>query len=174
MPDARDAVPPRYSRRPLPAERHLPGRTPRPLGAGRHGAAADVDPGAWESSEAFLHGADLWNRRFFWEAHEAWEEVWRAAGRDSHAGRFLQGLILLAAAAVKHELGAPGPAARLAARGGRRLAEARVSHPRFEAAEFAAAVEAWVRGARAIPPRIRLGPPARLDPGGPDRRRAGR
>jgi hypothetical protein len=173
MPDARDAVPPRYSRRPLPAERHLPGRTPRSLGAGRHGAAADVDPRAWETCEAFLHGADLWNRRFFWEAHEAWEEVWRAAGRDSHAGRFLQGLILLAAAAVKRELGAPEPAARLAARGARRLAEARVARPRFEAADFAAAVEAWVRGAREASPLLRLGPPASLDPADPDRRRAG-
>jgi hypothetical protein len=146
---------PRYSRQPLPAERHLPGRTPRPRDAGG-GVGIQSDPEQWETSEAFRRGADLWNHAFFWEAHEAWEEIWRAVGRRTRAGSFLQGLILLAAAAVKREIGAPGPASRLAARGAGRLREAGVSQPPFDAPAFAEAVETWVRGTRAEPPLLRL------------------
>jgi hypothetical protein len=146
---------PRYSRQPLPAQRHLPGRTPRPReAAGRGGVQPDQKE--WEASEAFLRGTDLWNHAFFWEAHEAWEEIWRAVGRRSRAGAFLQGLILLAAAAVKRETGAPGPASRLAARGARRLREAGIARPPFDAPGFAAAVETWVRSTRAEPPPLRL------------------
>lgn len=41
-------------------------------------------------------GIWLFNARRFWEAHEAWEQDWLAAGGDPK--RFLQGLIQLAAA----------------------------------------------------------------------------
>jgi hypothetical protein len=117
--------------------------------------------GAWWTREDFLRGAELWNRRLYWEAHEAWEAPWRAAGRETPLGRFLQGLILLAAAGVKHERGAPGPARRLAARGARRLRDAGVPGPPFDALAFAKAVEAWVGGARSAPPRLRLEAPRR-------------
>ena len=163
MPDARDAAHaddalPRYGERPLPTRRHLPGRTPRPrpAEASPRRLAPAFDPAAWRTCEDFLHGTDLWNRRFFWEAHEAWEEPWRAAGRNTPVGRFLQGLILLAAAALKHELGAHGPARRLGARGARLLREARSPKFPFDATAFAAAVEAWVGGARSTPPLLRL------------------
>jgi hypothetical protein len=123
---------------------------------------AQLDPtGPWRG-EPFLRGVELWNRRAFWEAHEAWEEPWRAAGRASPLGRFLQGLILLAASGVKYERGAHGPARRLAARGARRVQEANGVQPPFDAPAFAAAVEAWVAGVEPAPPKLRLGPsPAR-------------
>jgi hypothetical protein len=161
MADERDAAAadealPRYSRRALPAQRHLPGRTPRPRAS--DGWAAQLDPRAPFCCEAFLHGVDLWNHRFFWEAHEAWEDPWRAAGRESPLGRFLQGLILLAAAAVKRELGAAGPARRLAARGARGLRSKPGVQPPFDASAFAAAVDAWVSGLRSAPPPLRLDP----------------
>jgi len=163
MPDARDAAPaedapPRYTCRPLPLARHLPGRTPRPRApeAAPRGAAASFDPAAWWSCEDFLHGVDLWNRRFFWEAHEAWEAPWREAGRDTEVGRVLQGLILLAAAALKHELGAGGPARRLAVRGARLLREARAPRIGFDGPALASATRAWIEGARAAPPVLRL------------------
>lgn len=163
MPDSRDAAPadealPRYTVRPLPARRHLPGRGPRPddTEEGLHASAARFDPRAWWTCESFLYGIDLWNRHFFWEAHEAWEKPWRAAGRDTPLGRFLQGLILLAAAALKQELGARQPARRLAARGARRLREARVAKPCFDVPAFAAAVEAWTHGTRPTPPLLQL------------------
>jgi uncharacterized protein len=49
-----------------------------------------------EFAPLFLRGVDLFNKRKFWEAHEAWEELWLAA--ESDVVQFLQGLIQLAAA----------------------------------------------------------------------------
>jgi predicted metal-dependent hydrolase len=43
-----------------------------------------------------LSGIDRFNRMEFWEAHEAWEELWLQAQSDVH--QFLQGLIQVAAA----------------------------------------------------------------------------
>ena len=44
-----------------------------------------------------LHlGVDLFNRGAFYEAHEAWEEVWRSTTPEPRS--FLQGLIQVAAA----------------------------------------------------------------------------
>jgi uncharacterized protein len=45
---------------------------------------------------AFERGVELFNARRFWEAHEAWEELWLASSGDEK--QFLQGLIQLAAA----------------------------------------------------------------------------
>jgi hypothetical protein len=149
---------PRYSRGPLPRERYLPGRGPRPAcePAGAAAEAARFDPRAWWRCEAFLRGVDLWNRGFYWEAHEAWEAPWRAAGRASAAGRLLQGLILLAGAALKRALGADLAARRLAARGSARLRASDAPQPGFDPLRFAAQVEAWVAGTAPEPPRLRL------------------
>jgi hypothetical protein len=43
----------------------------------------------------------LFNHGYYWEAHEAWEGVWIAAGRAGVDANFLKGLIKLAAAGVK-------------------------------------------------------------------------
>ena len=51
--------------------------------------------------------ADLLNHGFYWEAHEAWETLWHAAGRKGEIADFLKGLIKLAAAAVKAREGNP-------------------------------------------------------------------
>lgn len=45
---------------------------------------------------AFSRGIDHFNKLEFWEAHEAWEELWLAA--ESDLDQFLQGLIQVAAA----------------------------------------------------------------------------
>lgn len=45
---------------------------------------------------AFLRGVAHFNAREFWEAHEAWEELWLAS--ESDLVEFLQGMIQLAAA----------------------------------------------------------------------------
>ncbi|OGU19151.1 MAG: hypothetical protein A2059_00080 [Ignavibacteria bacterium GWA2_55_25] len=44
----------------------------------------------------FIDGMNLFNRREFWEAHEAWEEVWQNCGEESRI--FFQGIIQAAAA----------------------------------------------------------------------------
>lgn len=59
----------------------------------------------------FAAGIDHFNARRFWEAHEAWEELWLHAESDAH--RFLQGLIQIAAAYHHLKRGTLSGAARL-------------------------------------------------------------
>ena len=67
-------------------------------------------------SPRWRYAIDLFNHGFYWEAHEAWEGVWHALGRSTPAARFVQGLIHLAAAAVKVREGRPEGVRRHAAR----------------------------------------------------------
>jgi hypothetical protein len=53
----------------------------------------------------FRYGVDLFNHGYYWEAHEAWEGVWHACGRQGKLADFLKGLIHLAAAGVKSREG---------------------------------------------------------------------
>ncbi len=50
-----------------------------------------------------LEGAKLFNAGEYWEAHEVWEIPWNAAKAqgDTASARYIQGLILLAAAIHK-------------------------------------------------------------------------
>ncbi len=66
-----------------------------------------VTPTDWLRSRTYLHGIDLFNHGFFWEAHEAWESLWYAVGRRGPVADFLKGLIHLAAAGVKVCQGVP-------------------------------------------------------------------
>jgi predicted metal-dependent hydrolase len=67
----------------------------------------------------FQHGADLFNAREFFDAHEVWEDVWRAAPMDEK--RFLQGLIQVAVALHHHSRGNLDGARSLLARAQRNL-----------------------------------------------------
>jgi uncharacterized protein len=49
--------------------------------------------------EALARGAELFNQGQYWEAHEAWEELWLAL--DDEPRLFVQGLIQVAAAGHK-------------------------------------------------------------------------
>ena len=49
----------------------------------------------------FWWGIDLFNHGFYWEAHEAWEPLWRASEVGDPRRVLLKALILLAAAGVK-------------------------------------------------------------------------
>ncbi len=131
-----DSVPPRYSRRPFPPYRYLPfqgdrGRPhPRNDPAG-HSYHDDEDylpqftADDWSTCEPYLYGVDLFNHGYFWEAHEAWEAVWLAAGaRETNCGIFVQGLIQLAAAQLKRVIGSPPGAESLTAAGCEKLAMA--------------------------------------------------
>ena len=138
--------PPRYlPARALPPYAYLPHRDPKdrhphperdPGGHQRDGApdpavTGPPDPDAWRETPAFLWGVDLFNAGYYWEAHEAWEGLWRAAD-GAAAAALLHGLIKLAAAGVKAGVGNPRGTARhagaaaelftpLAAHGHRRL-----------------------------------------------------
>lgn len=110
----------RYSRQPFPPYRYVPGRSPHPTRDPQgHSFLLSVSPRAlspetWRTCEQYLYAIDLFNHGYWWEAHEALEPFWRAAGRDSEAGRFLQGVIQLAAALLKDSMGLERPARRLA------------------------------------------------------------
>lgn len=55
----------------------------------------------WRENETYLYAIDLFNHAYYWEAHEAWESLWHAAGHHGQMADFLKGLIKLAAAGVK-------------------------------------------------------------------------
>jgi hypothetical protein len=63
--------------------------------------AEPLDPADWRRSPEYLFGIDLFNHGYYWEAHEAWEALWHAAGRTGPVADLLRGLIKLAAAGVK-------------------------------------------------------------------------
>ena len=66
-----------------------------------------IDPEHWDRSRDHLLACDLFNHGYYWEAHEAWESLWHAAGRHGRVANFLKGLIKLAAAYVKAREGNP-------------------------------------------------------------------
>ena len=118
-----DAVP-RYSRQPFPAYRFIPGRSPHPTrdpdGHSYDREApvpAGFDPARWTECEPYMYGVDLFNHGYWWEAHEAWETCWIAAGKTTPTGLFLQGLIQMTAACLKKHQGHLDGAGRLLADG---------------------------------------------------------
>ncbi|HZR47351.1 MAG TPA: DUF309 domain-containing protein [Candidatus Manganitrophaceae bacterium] len=56
--------------------------------------------------ERYLHGVDLFNRFYFWEAHEVWEALWKSHPPESDPALFVQGLINLSASLLKLHMGA--------------------------------------------------------------------
>jgi hypothetical protein len=99
---------------PFPPYAYVPGRFPHPVSdpAG-HSFGLEMprpprlDPESWQGSRAYLHGIDLFNHGYYWEAHETWEGLWHACGRKGVTADFLKGLIRLAAAGVKARAGNP-------------------------------------------------------------------
>jgi hypothetical protein len=102
--------PPRYGQSPLPSRRYLPGSGaahPRQGAQAKEPACEPLLPHErWREQDRYLHGVDLFNHAFWWEAHEAWEGLWARA--DGTQRLFLQGLIQLAAALLKHHLCSAG------------------------------------------------------------------
>jgi uncharacterized protein len=105
--------PPRYAPHlPLPARPHSPGMR-RPAGESRaparpRAAVEPFDESRWRECERYLHGVDLFNAGFYWEAHEAWEAAWMTCGRRSAEWTFLKGLIKLTAGLWKERSQAGG------------------------------------------------------------------
>ena len=76
-------------------------------------APADGD---WRNCHSLLWGIDLFNHGFYWEAHESWEQLWLAFGRQGALADLVKGLIKLAAACVKAREGRSGGVASHSAR----------------------------------------------------------
>ncbi len=102
---------PRYSQHPFPPYRYIPFQddTPHPrTDPNGHSYNDDEDyvphfsADDWCTCEPYLYGIDLFNHGYWWEAHEALETVWLAAGHKSTTcGKFVQGLIQLAGSQLK-------------------------------------------------------------------------
>jgi hypothetical protein len=110
----------RYTQRPLPAYRHVPGKTPHPTrhpdghSFGRPAPSLpDLNHEDWRKSEEYLFGIDLFNEGYWWECHEVLEGLWRASEIGSEAGHVLQAVIQCAAAHLKASTEQPGGAMRL-------------------------------------------------------------
>jgi hypothetical protein len=153
----------RYSSRPLPkASPYLPGRSqhpsrdPRGQEIVRREESRSFDPSKWETCDEYLYGIDLFNHRYWWEAHEVFEEFWRAAGRDTLLGYFFQGLIQVAAALVKDAVGSRAAARSLARSGCAKLRKTPGIVLGVAGTELASSVEAFLSGKSQTNPCIRL------------------
>lgn len=111
-PEAPDPAWPRYSHRPFPSYRFIPGRLPHPRRDSRGHSYGQAEahpilprPEQWRAADEYLYGIDLYNYAYWWECHEVFERLWHAAGRKTVQGNFFRALIQLAAANLKHFLG---------------------------------------------------------------------
>lgn len=133
-PHPADPTWPRYSVRPLPSYRFVPGKNPHPR-RDLHGHSygkpepkpSAFQPEDWHHSEEYLFGIDLYNFAYWWECHEVFEGLWHAVGHNSEHGNFFQALIQLAAANLKLFTGNHQAAGKLLTSGMIRLQKA----PRF-------------------------------------------
>lgn len=123
MSDFADPAPPPPPRllpdRELPAYAHTPGVTPHPIREPEghsygleHPHVSEPESARWRECTPYVWGIDLFNAGYYWEAHEAWEAAWIAAGRRGSTADFLKALIKLAAAGVKLREGVPAGARR--------------------------------------------------------------
>lgn len=142
----------RYTARSFPAYRYVPGVHPHPTRdprghsyesrptLNRH---SPWDPSEWRGLEDWLYGIDLFNARYFWEAHEAWEGLWAAVPRDSVAGLLVQGLIQIAAALLKLHMKSAAGVVVLSTEGLDRLRHVAQQAPRFMGIDVVATVRAF-------------------------------
>jgi predicted metal-dependent hydrolase len=123
----------------------------------------DLDP--VERRRLLLSGVDLFNGGRFFEAHEAWEEVWRSTTPEPK--QLLQGLIQIAVAMVHHrDRGRPEVARRVLAKARRRVEPSAPAALGLDLAELLRSVASWdawlaTRAGAAPPlPRVRILDPA--------------
>lgn len=148
--------------RPLPVEAYQPGggahlRAQQTLHSQRPSWDGKVD--SLDCNSEYLWGVDLFNGGYFWEAHEAWEELWHCAPLDSIVRAFLQGLIQCAASALKMRTGHKRGAQRLAAKGLHKLERVSLATAvcaGIEVEAFCVAVREYCEGSRPCAPLLRL------------------
>jgi predicted metal-dependent hydrolase len=112
----------------LPRWTHLPGTTPEadrePLEAAKALVPITFADGVPADHPAFRYGLRLHDGGFFWEAHEVWEAVWKAAPKNGCDRLVLRALIQLANAKLKLRMSRVRAAARLVEEARAELAEA--------------------------------------------------
>ena len=112
----------------LPRWAYLPGSTPEPDREPLERAKALVPAafigGVAPDQPAFGYGVELHDGGFFWEAHEVWEVVWKAAPKNACDRLILRALIQLANAGLKLRMARRQSAVRLFDEAVSELAEA--------------------------------------------------
>tara|TARA_B100001142_G_C14171817_1_gene592529 strand:+ start:193 stop:612 length:420 start_codon:yes stop_codon:yes gene_type:complete len=83
----------------------------------------------WREHSGYLHGIDLFNHGCYWEAHEAWEDLWLPLDKEDPVRIHTQGLIQASAALLKIRLQQPQPASTIWYRGKARLEEIQLRFP---------------------------------------------
>ncbi|GMU22974.1 MAG: hypothetical protein AMXMBFR13_30580 [Phycisphaerae bacterium] len=151
-------TPLRYTQRPFPPYRYVPGLHPHPVAhpdghsfhpAGSHPPAGPLlEPQRWREMEDYLYGIDLYNGGYWWEAHEAWEGLWQQTDKAGRQGHFLQGIIQVSAAHLKRHVGQPEGVRRLLGRARGHLAAVLAEDPSaafmgVQVADFLNAVQAY-------------------------------
>jgi hypothetical protein len=131
---------------PFPPYRFVSGRHPHPVrdpeghSYGQEEEADHVPADAFREDEDYLRGIDLYHAGYLWEAHEAWEGIWKASP-DPVQRDFLQGLIQLAASLLKRHVGHERGARGLAEAARERLTRVAAHHPRYMGLDIAALLE---------------------------------
>ncbi|MCI0400820.1 MAG: DUF309 domain-containing protein [Gammaproteobacteria bacterium] len=156
-------APSRYTDRAFPSYRFVPGKTPHPT-RDPNGHSYNKSPPSlppfnvedWYACEEYLYGIDLFNYGYWWEAHEALEAVWMAAGRRTEAGLFLQGLIQIAAANLKWFQGFHDVAMHVAAEGLEKMMQINGIFLGIDVAAFSNAVKSYFSGENEMPVIIEL------------------
>jgi len=158
-----EIVPYRYSDRPFPPYRFVPGKAPHPnRDPDGHSynkppvQLAPFNPQDWYVCEEYLYGIDLFNHGYWWEAHEALEAVWAAAGRRTETGLFIKGLIQIAAAHLKWFQGFHDAAMRMGARGLEKMKHIDGIFLGIDVDTFRDAVKSYFSGANEMPVIIEL------------------
>lgn len=154
---------PRYSARPFPSSRFVPGKNLHP----RHNSNNHcfrlkeprlvlLPPDQWSQSDDYLYGIDLYNYAYWWECHEVFEELWNIAGHSSEQGNFFQALIQLAAANLKLFMGSQQAARNLLHRGLVRLERVPKSYMGLDVTGLINAVQQQTTEPTGEAPTIRL------------------
>jgi uncharacterized protein len=162
-PNPPDPYWPRYSTRPFPLYRFIPGRTPHPRRDpyGHSYGLPEQRPkpflvAQWQTSNDYLFGIDLYNFAYWWECHEVFEGLWHAAGHNSEQGKFFQALIQLAAGNLKYFLDNPTAAHNLFRRGIIRLQNVPSSYMGIDVFSLIEAFSTHMINPRPHAPLIRL------------------
>ena len=110
----------RFSDRPLPPYRHVPGRTPHPTRDPDGHSYGQEEPELpslndhrWQDCSHYLYGIDLFNEGYWWECHEVLEPIWMQTPNGSAERDMVQAVIQLANARLKLRMALPRAARRL-------------------------------------------------------------
>ncbi len=153
----------RYTDRTFPPYRFIPGKSPHPTRDPEGHSfkkqleqLASFENNRWQSCNAYLYGIDLFNHGYWWEAHEALEAVWLAAGRQTETGLFIQGLIQVAVAHLKKLQGFNEVAKRMATKGIEKMKRKKGIYLGIEVSTFRGTVESYFSGDNKMPVKIEL------------------